>query len=35
MSGRSWTHVMADAQPEWTLESAARNAPWLKKDGAK
>jgi hypothetical protein len=35
LSGRSWTHAMADAEPEWTVESAARTAPWLKKDGAK
>ena len=35
LSNRSWTHFMADAQPEWTVESAARDAPWLKKSGAK
>jgi hypothetical protein len=35
LSGRSWTHTMADVELEWTVESAARNAPWLKKDGAK
>jgi hypothetical protein len=35
LSGRSWTHAMAGAEPEWTVESVARNAPWLKKDGAK
>jgi hypothetical protein len=35
LSNRSWTHAMADAQPEWTVESVARDAPWLKKSGAK
>lgn len=35
LSNRSWTHAMSDAQPEWTVESAARDAPWLKKSGAK
>jgi hypothetical protein len=35
LSGRSWTHAMADAEPEWTIESAARDAPWLKKSGTK
>ena len=33
LSTRSWTHAMADAEPEWTVESAARSAPWLKKSG--
>jgi hypothetical protein len=33
LSDRSWTHAMAEAQAEWTVESAARNAPWLKKSG--
>jgi hypothetical protein len=31
LSGRSWTHAMADAEPEFTVESAVRAAPWLKK----
>jgi hypothetical protein len=35
LSSRSWTHVMAGAAPEWTVESAARDAPWLKKSGSK
>jgi hypothetical protein len=35
LSNRSWTHSLAKAEGEWTVESAARNAPWLKKDGAK
>jgi hypothetical protein len=35
LSNRSWTHFMADAQPEWTVESAARDAPWLKKGDAR
>ena len=35
LSNRSWTHVMADAEPEWTVESAARTAPWLKKGGGR
>ena len=35
LSNRSWTHQMEDAEPEWTVESAARNAPWLKKHGAR
>jgi hypothetical protein len=35
LSARSWTHVMAAAEPEWTVESAARSAPWLKKSGGK
>jgi hypothetical protein len=34
LSNRSWTHAMADAEPEWTVETAARNAPWLKKGTA-
>lgn len=33
LSARSWTHAMAGAETEWTVESAARNAPWLRKDG--
>ena len=35
LSTRSWTHAMANAEPEWTVDSAARTAPWLKKDGGK
>jgi hypothetical protein len=31
LSGRSWTHAMADAEPEFTVESAVQAAPWLKK----
>jgi hypothetical protein len=31
LSARSWTHAMAEAEPEFTVESAARAAPWLKK----
>lgn len=33
LSARSWTHQMAAAEPEFTVESAARAAPWLKKGG--
>lgn len=32
LSGRSWTHAMADAAPEFTIESVARTAPWLQKN---
>jgi hypothetical protein len=32
LSARSWSHSMEDDQPEFTVESVARNAPWLKKD---
>ncbi len=35
LSARSWTHAMAQAEPEWTVESAARSAPWLKKSGGR
>ena len=35
LSSRDWTHAMADAEPEWTVESAARSAPWLKKTPGK
>jgi hypothetical protein len=35
LSARSWTHAMAQDEPEFTVESAARAAPWLKKGGEK
>ena len=35
MSERSWSHSMAGADAEFTVESAARAAPWLKKTGPK
>jgi hypothetical protein len=31
LSGRSWSHVMQDETPDFTIESVARSAPWLKK----
>ena len=31
LSGRSWSHAMQDEEPEFTVESVARSAPWLKK----
>ena len=31
LSGRSWSHAIEDEEPEFTVESVARNAPWLKK----
>jgi hypothetical protein len=31
LSSRSWTHEMETAQADFTVESAARAAPWLKK----
>ena len=31
LSGRSWSHSMAAEEPEFTVESVARSAPWLKK----
>ena len=31
LSGRSWTHAMAGAAPEFTIDSVARTAPWLQK----
>ena len=31
-SSRSWRHSMAAAEQPFTIESAARNAEWLKKD---
>ena len=34
MSERSWSHSMAGADAEFTVESAARAAPWLKKPRA-
>ena len=33
LSGRSWTHSMQPDEEEFTVESVARSAPWLKKDG--
>ena len=33
LSGRSWTHSMVAEEEEFTVESVARKAPWLKKDG--
>ena len=35
LSTRSWTHAMAEAEAEWTVESAARNARWLNKGGVR
>ena len=34
LSGRSWTHAMEAAEEPFTVESAARNAEWLKKGRA-
>ena len=34
LSGRRWSHRMEDEAPEFTVESAARAAPWLNKDRA-
>jgi hypothetical protein len=31
LSGRSWSHAMAPKEPEFTVDSVARSAPWLKK----
>ena len=31
LSARSWSHSMEDDAPEFTVESVARTAPWLKK----
>lgn len=31
-SSRSWRHSMGPAEPEFTIESVARDAEWLKKD---
>jgi hypothetical protein len=31
LSGRSWSHDMGPREPEFTIESVARSAPWLKK----
>lgn len=33
MSSRGWTHSMEDADEPFTVDSAARDAEWLKKDG--
>ncbi len=35
LSSRSWTHSMAEAEPEFTVESVARTAEWLKKGADK
>ncbi|MBA3676660.1 MAG: hypothetical protein H0W74_04570 [Sphingosinicella sp.] len=32
LSERSWSHSMAAGDEEFTVESVARNAEWLKKD---
>lgn len=34
LSSRSWSHEMEDAVPAFTVESAARDAAWLKKNRA-
>ena len=34
LGSRSWTHSMEQDQPEFTVESVARSAPWLNKRGA-
>ncbi len=31
LSARSWDHNMAAAEPDFTVESAAKAAPWLRK----
>ena len=33
LSGRSWNHRMEPEEEPFTVESVARTAPWLKKDG--
>ena len=35
LSSRTWHHAMEAAQDEFTVESAARKAEWLKKDASK
>ena len=32
LSSRSWRHSLAPAEEEFTIESVARNAEWLKQD---
>jgi hypothetical protein len=32
LSARSWSHSMADTEEEFTVESVARKAEWLKKE---
>lgn len=32
LSSRSWRHSLAPAEEEFTIESAARDAEWLKQD---
>ena len=32
LSARTWQHAMAAAEDDFTIESVARNAEWLKKD---
>ena len=32
-SARAWTHAMAPAEEEFTIESVARRAPWLQHGG--
>jgi hypothetical protein len=34
LSARSWTHAMEPPEEEFTVESVARTAEWLKKGGA-
>jgi hypothetical protein len=34
LSGRSWSHEMEDSVPPFSVESAAQDAAWLKKDRA-
>jgi len=34
LSTRSWRHAMEEEEPEFSVESVARSAEWLKKDGA-
>jgi hypothetical protein len=31
LSGRSWSHSIEPDEPEFTVESVARTAPWFKK----
>jgi hypothetical protein len=33
LSGRSWTHSMVAPEEDFTVDSVARSAPWLKKGG--
>ena len=34
LSARSWSHSMEAEEEAFTVESVARNAPWLKKGGS-